>query len=76
MMNDKNVKAYPVSCCVCNHKFYASKSIAMDMGKLDAGHGSCPNCNTFLNLTFVPEQNRMVSTKWEDYLNTLKRNDN
>ena len=40
-------------CPVCGYEFWACKSIAQEMGALECGHGSCPGCNTFHNLTVV-----------------------
>lgn len=59
---------YKAVCCECGNVFYACKSIAQELGVLDAGHGSCPNCKTFLNLKFNEENKEMNTMKWKDYL--------
>jgi len=58
--------------CSCENVFYATKSLAQCMGKLDAGHGSCPKCKTFYNLTLDEENDRMILTRWEKYIEKIK----
>lgn len=55
---------YKGICCKCGHVFYACKSIAQEIGISDAGCGSCPKCETFLNLTFDEESKEMKSVEW------------
>ena len=69
-------KYYPVECCVCGCEFNAARSILQMMGQNDAGHGTCPECKQFLNLTYVPQEEKMVSKKWEDYIAEIKDKDN
>jgi hypothetical protein len=60
---------YEATCCVCGNTFFAALSIAQrDFGMNDAGHGRCPKCNEFLNLTYDPELQRMKTMKWDDYV--------
>lgn len=59
---------YRFKCPSCNKEFFAAKSIGQELGILDAGHGRCPNCEEFLNLTFNPETNEMDATKWDEYI--------
>lgn len=77
-MDEVKIKAdqkyYPVECCVCGCEFNVAKSIFQSWGMNDAGHGSCPRCKEFLNLTYVPEEEKMISKKWDDYLK-VRRND-
>ena len=63
--------------CVCGKTFYACKSIFQEhFGKDDGGHGSCPQCNAFYNLTFDAENECMELTKWDDYIDKLKKEKN
>lgn len=67
-MNNQ-VNRYPCKCPVCGQEFQAAKSIMQkDFGEDDKGCGNCPKCKTFLNLTFLPDENRMVTMVWDDYL--------
>lgn len=59
---------YDTKCCSCGHEFSASKSIMQEWGILDAGHGSCPECGEFLNLTYDPDKEIMVTLKWDDHV--------
>lgn len=65
-------KRYPVKCCVCGHEFSATMSIMQLWGYYDNGCGSCPECGKFLNLTYVPQEEKMVSKKWDDYITEIK----
>lgn len=68
-MKEDNMKRYECKCPVCGRIFWACKSIAQeDWNMLEAGHGSCPGCNTFHNLTFDKENQRMVVTPWEEFI--------
>ena len=59
---------YPATCCVCQHHFEAAKSIAQRAFNMpEAGHGACPKCGTFLNLTFNEAEQRMDTKSWEDW---------
>ena len=66
-------KRYPVECCNCGCEFYAAKSILQLWGYYDNGCGSCPECGQFLNLTYVPKKEKMVSKKWDDYITDIKQ---
>lgn len=70
MMNKERYKAV---CCVCGNVFYASKSIAQEWGVLDGGHGDCPKCNEFLNLTFDCDKQEMKTTKWSDWVSIQRK---
>ena len=60
--------------CPCGNTFWACKSIFQEFFKNDkAGHGSCPECKTFYNLTFDAENECMKLTKWEDYIEKCKK---
>jgi hypothetical protein len=61
-------KRYEATCCICGHVFYANKSIMQHGGMNECGCGRCSECETFLNLTFDPEQEIMITKDWEDYL--------
>lgn len=60
---------YSTKCCVCEHEFFAGISIGQRMVSLDFGAGECPKCNAFLNLTFVPKEEIMISKKHSDWVN-------
>jgi len=70
MSNEENRPGYKAICCECGHVFHACKSIAQDMGVSDAGCGSCPECKTFLNLTFDEENKEMKTMEWQKYLSS------
>lgn len=55
--------------CYCGKTFYACKSIFQEWGILDKGHGSCPECKTFYNLSVDEENGKMILTEWNKYLN-------
>lgn len=62
-------KRYRCKCPICGREFWACKSIAQeDWGMLDAGHGSCPGCETFHNLTFDEKTEEMIVTPWDKFL--------
>lgn len=63
---------YPVRCPKCAHEFWATKSLAHEMGMYDGGCGSCPECASFLNLQFDKENQCMNAKPWEKYLEELK----
>lgn len=68
-------KRYAATCCICGHAFYAALSIMQrNFGVNDGGHGHCPGCNEFLNLTFNPEAQRIETMKWSDYVQKLQDN--
>lgn len=58
--------------CKCGNVFYACKSITQSWGILDAGHGSCPKCKTFYNLTVDEDNDRMILRPWEEYLESRR----
>jgi hypothetical protein len=62
------VERYDCRCPKCEYEFVAALSMFQLMGNLDAGHGSCPSCKLFLNLTFDPNNKKMICIPWEDYL--------
>lgn len=66
-------KRYKAVCCVCDNVFYAGKSISQKLGILDGGHGSCPKCGEFLNLTFDYDKQEMETTKWSDWVSTQRK---
>lgn len=68
----KSRTRYETKCCVCDQVFYACKSLAQETGLSTAGHGSCPQCDKFLSLSFNETTNKMDTLKWEDYLEILK----
>ncbi|TCL74219.1 hypothetical protein EDC14_1004157 [Hydrogenispora ethanolica] len=73
-MTDKQQDYYECKCIACGHVFHTAKSILQsDFEMNDAGSGTCPNCKAFLNLTFIPEENQMKSSLWDDYLKTKKK---
>jgi hypothetical protein len=55
-------------CPVCGYEFWACKSIAQEMGARECGHGSCPGCNTFHNLTVDEVNKSMIVTPWDKYM--------
>lgn len=55
----------PFTCPVCEHEAAAAPSLAMLHGH-NAGHGSCPKCNTFLALSIRPGGQTMQATRWTD----------
>ena len=60
--------------CPCGKTFYATKSIFQsEFGMPECGRGSCPDCETFYNLTVDEENNRMILTKWDEYLEKRKK---
>lgn len=67
----KDEKSFKVVCSECGHTFYARKSIAQELGLPNAGHGSCPECKTFLNLTFDENSNEMKTMAWNKYLKSV-----
>lgn len=60
---------YECNCCVCQHRFYASKSIFQTWGDHEHGMGTCPSCKTVLNLTFDPDTNEFITKIWIDFVN-------
>lgn len=67
-MEDNTVVKYKVVCSECKHEFSAAKSIAQEsFGQLHNGSGACPNCDTYLNLTFNEEEQIFISTEWNTY---------
>ena len=68
----EDAKRYDCVCPSCNEEFWASLSILQLMGQLDKGHGSCPECKMFLNLTFEPDSEKMICIPWDTYLETKK----
>lgn len=60
---------YSCKCPVCGHEFWAAKSLAHEMGILDGGHGSCPSCGTFHNLTLDEGNKKMLVKPWDKYIN-------
>lgn len=68
MIKEEDKPKYKAVCCKCETIFYACKSIGQDMGIIDAGCGSCPKCETFLNLTFDEQSKEMKTTEWDKYL--------
>lgn len=60
-------KTYPATCCECGNKFRAAKSIFQHWGMHERGHGTC-KCGAFLNLRFIPGEERMETKKWDDYV--------
>lgn len=68
-MEEDNRKRYYCKCPVCGREFWACKSIAQEAwGMPEAGHGRCPGCKTFHNLTFDSENQQMIVIPWEDYI--------
>lgn len=66
-------KRYKAICCECSTELWATKSIGQRaFGKLDAGHGTCFKCNTFLNLTFLEDKQEFETIKWDAYVEKLK----
>lgn len=62
-------KRYECKCPICGCIFWACKSIAQEDWEMpEAGHGSCPNCNTFHNLTFDEENRQMIVTPWDQFI--------
>lgn len=72
-MSEFTPKRYPCTCAACNRIFYAMKSIAQEWGMNDMGHGSCPKCNQFQNLTFDPATEVMITKKFEKHVAEIKR---
>lgn len=66
---EDNRKKYDAKCPICEHEFKACKSILHEMGMLSAGHGSCPECSTSINLTFDPKEDKMIITDWNTWMN-------
>lgn len=65
-------KRYSCKCSECGHEFWAAKSIVQHWGHNDCGHRRCPNCDTFLNLTFDPEAKIMVTMPWNEYVEKVR----
>lgn len=63
-------KVYKCECCVCGKKLGVGLSLAQRDGFDSVGHGSCPNCKTFLALDFKGD--RVESKKWDEYLKEIK----
>ncbi|AZR72513.1 hypothetical protein BBF96_03415 [Anoxybacter fermentans] len=68
-------KRYPCKCAICDHQFFVTKSILQHSGYNECGHGRCPKCKTFLNLTFVPELEIMRSMEWSEYVKRRLENE-
>ena len=66
------LEAYPFTCPVCGNEQMARPSLFMQTGMMNTGHGSCLNCNTFLQLEIAPENDRMIA---EDFDKWLEEND-
>ncbi len=70
MLKERFKHKYPFTCCVCGAKdLWAKPSMSMVFGR-NSGHGTCPQCKTFLHLVIYPDLNGeyMVSKKWSDYI--------
>ncbi len=67
-------KRYNCKCPICGREFWACKSIAQEaFGMPEAGHGSCPGCNTFHNLTFDEKNEVMIITPWDKFMEEKKK---
>lgn len=55
--------SYPFSCPQCEYVQMAVPSIFMEMG-INAGHGRCLRCGTYLSLEIAPENDRMIATMY------------
>ena len=66
-MSEDKRKRYKCE-CKCGNTFYACKSIFHQMGMNENGCGSCPECQTFYNLTLDEENERMILTEWIEYI--------
>lgn len=64
---EDNRPRYKTICPACGKEMYVCKSIAMEMGMPDLGHGSCWNCNTSLHLEFNEEKQEMIATPWKEW---------
>lgn len=72
-MNEDKRERYSCKCPICGHEFWACKSIAQeDFGMPDAGHGSCPSCKTFHNLTWDEDNKKMMVKPWDEYIKEIK----
>lgn len=65
-----NRQRYEGKCCNCGATFYACKSLGIEIGWLDAGHGRCIKCNTSLALMFDDEKQTVVTVSWDEYRNS------
>lgn len=63
-------KYYPATCCACGTEFLAAKSILHELGMHEHGHGRC-QCGAFLNLRFIPDEERMETKLWEDHVQEM-----
>lgn len=67
--NDYELKQqYEFSCAKCGYEQMAQPSIMMHGFGLNAGHGSCLECGTFLHLMIDIEKQIIVSQDWEEWL--------
>lgn len=62
----KEAKRYKGICPTCGKEMWICMSIAMKLG-INTGCGRCPECNTFLHMTFNQEHQEMDLERFEDY---------
>lgn len=63
-LEDKR-KRYEIACPYCGKIQYACKSIAHELGILNAGHGTCLNCKKLMRLILDEESQSMRAKVWE-----------
>lgn len=57
-------KRYRGTCPKCGHELWICKSVGMQMGT-NIGHGRCPECDTFMRISFDEEKQEMQTEEWE-----------
>ncbi len=57
-------KRYRGTCPKCGHELWICKSIGMQLG-INIGHGRCPECDTFMRISFDGKKQEMQMEEWE-----------
>lgn len=69
-MGENSRPRYKAICPNCGTELWVCKSMAMEMGILDMGHGGCLKCGAFLHLEFDSEKQAMKASCWDEYMKT------
>lgn len=65
--------AYPFTCPACRHEQMAAPSIMMTGFGINTGGGRCLGCKTHLHLEIDGNNERMIATKFDEYVAKLKK---
>jgi transcription elongation factor Elf1 len=62
---------YDFNCAACGSLQSALPSWSMESGR-NSGVGTCGSCGEFLHLEIAPENDRMISERWDDFVLKLQ----